>query len=132
LFDEQTEGNCVMGKAKRRRDKTGKLTREAWVETLMQAQAEGQKIWRLNLITCEDAASLFDRAEAGDNEAIWLVPVIGRIIQQITSHASLSPKTLPLCLLCDTLFWRDEFPQVIAVLNADRDDPTNAIARASA
>jgi hypothetical protein len=127
LVDQQTEGNCVMGKAKRRRDNTGKLTRKAWVETLMQAQAEGQKIWRLNLIPCEDAASLFDRAKAGDAEAIWLVPVISQTIQQIISQASPNLKTSPLCLLCDTLFWRDEFPPVIAVLNADRDDPTHAI-----
>jgi hypothetical protein len=76
-----------MGKVKRPRDKIGKLTREYWVETLMQAQEEGQNIWRLNLIPCDDAASLFDRAEAGDAEVIWLVPVIGQIIHQITSHA---------------------------------------------
>jgi hypothetical protein len=97
------------------------------VEALEQAHAEGQGVWTVTLITRAGVGELLGRALNGEPDALQLAPMIGETVRQITAHAKPSRRTSPLCLLCDTLFWRRELPEVIAILHAHRDDPTNAI-----
>jgi hypothetical protein len=58
---------------------------------------------------------LLARALNGEPEALQLAPMIGETVRQIVAHATPNRRTCPLCLLCETLFWRHELPEVIAI-----------------
>jgi hypothetical protein len=103
------------------------VTRDQWVDNFARMQAEGQSVWNVNIFTPEDVDRLLIAAVAGDPQAAMWIPMIGRMMQMISAIRRPNRKRSPLCLLCDTVFWRRQIPRAFVYLNARVDEPTNAL-----
>lgn len=108
-----------MGEVKRRR----RLERFA-----RGVQAEGQGVWRIELINRQGVLELLPHAQAGDTRAQRLLLLVRQLLDQVAACTSPDPEAGTLCLLCDTVFWQQQPPEVWSILLAERDDPHRVLA----
>ena len=94
---------------------------------MRQITTEGGGVYRLGLYTPEQMASLLSRADDGDADAEQMVRVVSKALRAITAFDAPDGAAAPLCLLCDTVFWKHELPEVIGIMHAARDDPSQAV-----
>jgi hypothetical protein len=96
------------------------------VRDLQTIQAEGDGVYELSLFVPEEVPALLRAASAGDPTAQGRIGLIERMIDQISAYDSPAGDDTPLCLLCDTVFWRDELAQVFVVMHAHHDTPKDS------
>jgi hypothetical protein len=105
--------------SKKRRDR-------AFLRKAKRLQAEGQGVFKIEFVHHCDVPGLFlasaSASASGDGGATRTAGLIGQFLRKIVAAR---PTTL--CLLCDNEFSRAALPWTIAIMTAQRDDPTAAI-----
>jgi hypothetical protein len=93
-----------------------------FIRKTMQLQAEGQGVFRIDLVKQLDVPGLFLAARDGDLRAMRTVDLITQFLKMIKAA-----RPAALCLLCDNEVSLAALPWVIAIMTAQRDDPSTAI-----
>lgn len=97
-------------------------TPDEFVRGALRMQAEGQGVFKIEVISYSQVPALCARCDSGEARAIQIAQVIVQFLRQI-------PTARPpvLCLLCDNRLSRAAPPAAIVLMTAHRDDPTLAI-----
>jgi hypothetical protein len=96
--------------------------RREFIRKTKRIQAEGQGVFRLDLVRQCDIPGLFLAAASGDIQAMRTADLIAQYLKMI---ATACPTAL--CLLCDNELSPAALPRAIVIMTALRDDPTMAI-----
>lgn len=85
-------------------------------------QAEGQGVFKIELVPQHDVPNLFLASASGDGGAMRTADLIIQFLKMITDG-----RPPPLCLLCDNELSGAALPRTIVIMTPQRDDPTMAI-----
>jgi hypothetical protein len=99
-----------------------KPSRREFIRKTRRIQAEGQGVFRIDFIQQRDVPGLFLAAAGGDVRAIRTCDLISQFLKMIAAA-----RPAALCLLCDNEVSPAALPSVIAIMTAQRDDPSTAI-----
>jgi hypothetical protein len=88
---------------------------------LLHARDDGD-IWRMAVISPFNAPELMLAAASGDHDAGMVLLHMRRVLRRLNKFGKPN-KRAPICLLCPTVLWRHNQPDVTILITPNLDDP---------